>query len=547
MSRRRPLVSSCTRPATVVLTIAALAVGSLAAQDDHERHQHGAAPQDWVPESVDMAASASDEARLFLNRGIEALHNFWYEAAREAFREAQQLEPDFVLAVWGEAFSHHWPFGFSGGDLEEIRAALDRLAPTRRARAALAKTEREQRYLDAIEVLAGEGSEQERRRGFADKMRALTEDYPDDVEAWAFYAISMFGTEQNIRGVPTARAEAARAAKRVQAASPRHPGGLHYAIHALDTPDTAHEVLDAARVYMTVSTAASHAIHMPSHIFMQLAMWDDAIDVNRRAFEASEQWIAETGLEVHDRDYHAADFLHYSLLQEGRATEAHSWVDEMARLREGSDHWSEPWYEASWAARERVEAEDWGAGPLPRSGFDGRAELVAAGMDAVMTGNLGEANEILATVRSKIDEARESGSAQFPAVRWQVAEGELDGLIAAREGRIDDARSALARAFEAFDHLPPPNETPDPVKPPYELLGDILLRAGQADEAIDAYRRQLELRRGRARSLIGLARAARAAGRDDVARDAYERLLVQWVNADDGHPELAEVREFLGR
>ena len=116
MSGCRLFVSSCTRSATAVLAIAAATAGSLAAQDERERHDHGAAPEDWVPESVDMAASASDEARLFLNRGIEALHNFWYEAAREAFREAQQLEPDFVLAAWGEAFSHHSPFGFSGGD-----------------------------------------------------------------------------------------------------------------------------------------------------------------------------------------------------------------------------------------------------------------------------------------------------------------------------------------------------------------------------------------------------------------------------------------------
>ena len=121
-----------------------------------------------------MAASASDEARVFLNRGIEALHNFWYEAAREAFREAQRLESDIVLAVWGEAFSRHYPFGFSGGKSEEIRAALQRLAPTPGARAALAQTDRERHYLAAMEVLAGEGSEKERRYGFAQKMRELT-------------------------------------------------------------------------------------------------------------------------------------------------------------------------------------------------------------------------------------------------------------------------------------------------------------------------------------------------------------------------------------
>jgi tetratricopeptide (TPR) repeat protein len=493
-----------------------------------------------------MAASGSEEARAHLNRGIEALHNFWYDAAREAFGQAQALEPNFVLAVWGEAFSHHYPFGFSGGELEEIRAALDRLAPTPKARAALARTDRERRYLDAIEVLAGEGTEQQRRRGFSQAMRALAEAYPDDPEAWAFYAISVFGTEQNIRGVPAARAEAARAARRVLAIAPRHPGGLHYAIHALDTPETAEDVLEIARTYATVSHTASHAIHMPSHIFMQLARWDDAIDVNRRAFEASERWVAQSGRELHDRDYHAADFLHYSLLQKGQMDAAHRWVDEMAQLGQTSDHWSAKWYRASWAARERIEAAAWGAGPLPKSGFEGRDELLAAGMDAAMTGDLDTAREILGAMRSKVESARASGSATFPAARWQVAAGELDGLIAAREGRLDDARRALDEALEAFASLPPPNETPDPAKPPYELLGDILLDAGHAEAAMDAYRRQLELRRGRARSLIGLARAARAADHTHVARDAYQRLLEHWAEADEDRPELQEARDFPG-
>lgn len=218
----------------------------------------------------------------------------------------------------------------------------------------------------------------------------------------------------------------------------------------------------------------------------------------------------------------------------------------MARLGERADDGSARWYEAQWAARERIETEAWGSGPLPRSGSDSRDELMAAGMDAAMTGNLADANEILAIVRSNVENRRENGSSLFPLARWQVALGELEGLIAARQGRLAMARQALGRAFDAFAVLPPPNETPDPAKPPYELMGDILLEAGLAEEAIDAYRRQLELRRGRARSLIGLARAARAAGDNDTARDAYERLLTQWSEADRDRPELTEARVFLG-
>lgn len=526
--------------------LACLAV-TMPAGAQADGHDHGAAPPDRVPESVDMAASASEEARAYLNRGIEALHNFWYDAARQAFAEAERLEPNFVLAHWGEAFSYHYPFGFSGGSPAEIRAALDRLAPTAAERARLARTERERAYLEAIEVLAAPGSEVERRRGFAAAMRRVAQAYPEDDEAWAFYSISVFGTEQNIRGVPAAREEAARAARHVLARSPRHPGALHYAIHALDTPGTAHAVLDAARTYATVSTSASHAIHMPSHIFMQLAMWDDAIEVNRRSFEASERWVERTGGEPSDRDYHAADFLHYSLLQKGQVGAAHDWVEEMRRLRTASDHWTAEWYDAVWSARERIETARWGSGPLPTSRFESRDELLAAGMDAAMTGDLAHASGILEAMRGKIESAGGTGSAMFPAPRWQVAAGELEALIAAREGRLHDARKAMNAAFEAFEELPPPNETPDPAKPPYELFGDILLEAGHPAEAIEAYRRQLDLRRGRARSLVGLARAAIAADDAELARASYERLVAQWSEADADRPELAEARRYLGR
>ncbi len=517
------------------------------AQEAAHDHEHGDAPEGWVPEAVDMAASASEEARLHLNRGVEALHNFWYDAARVSFRSAQEIEPDFVLAYWGEAFSFHYPFGFTGGEPDSIRAVLNRLAPSATARAALASTERERAFLDAIEVLASDGTEQERRRGFAQGMKRLAEAYPDDEEALAFYSISLFGTETNIRGFPMVREEAARAAMKVLRTSPKHPGALHYAIHALDTPETAAQVEELAERYVTVAHTAPHAIHMPSHIFLQVARWDDAIEANTNAFEASEEWVKQNDLPLHRRDYHAVTFMHYALLQQGRFKEARAWVEQMRALREESDHWSSKWYDAVWSAVERIEMENWGSSPLPTSGFAGRDELLAAAIDAAMTGQLDSARSVVATMREKLEASRGSGSAARPAPRWQVAVSEMEALIAAREGRLADARAAIALALDAYFELPPPNETPDPPKPPYELLGDILLEAGEAEGAVDAYRRSLELRRDRARSLVGLARAARSAGDTATAAEAYERLLTQWNKADPDRPELTEAQTFLVR
>lgn len=518
--------------------------GDVRAQERAARHDHDAPSEPRVPESVDMEATASEEARLHLNRGFEALHNFGYEAARESFREAIRLEPGFVLAHWGEAFSFHYPFGFEGGEPDSVRAALGRLAPTPEARAALAPTSRERAYLDALERLAGPGSERERRIAFSRAMREVAETYAEDTEAWALYAISVFGTEQNIRGVPSARDEAARAARRVLARSPRHPGGLHYLIHALDTPETADRILDVAREYATVSRTASHALHMPSHVFLQLALWDEAIAANERAFEASERWVEETGRTLDDRDYHAADFLHYALLQQGRVREAHAWVAEVRRRRQRSDHWSARWYDAVWSARERIETARWGEAPLPESGFEGRDELLVRALDAARSGRLEEARSALSTIRARREAASGDASATFEEARWAVTQAEAEGALAAAEGRYPDAVAALERALAEEARLPPANETPDPVKPPLELMGEILLEAGDPEGAVDAFRRSLEVRRGRARSLLGLARAAEAAGDSATAAGAYRRLLDAWRRADADLPELEEAREY---
>lgn len=541
----------------VPVVLAGLAIGlvgglagwaSAAAQEPPARahEERPLADEPGGPPAVSMRASASPAAGEQLNRGVEALHDFWYVEARERFREAQRLEPGFVLAHWAEALSHHYPFGYSGGDPDEMRAALDRLAPTPGARAELARTERERRYLAAIEILAGEGTEQERRKGFARAMHELAEAYPDDLEAWAFYALSLFGTARNIRSVPEIRDEVARATAYVLERAPRHPGALHYRIHALDTPPTAERALEAARTYETLPTEASHAIHMPSHIYLQLGLWEDVVAANRRAWAASERWVEETGRAAADRDWHAADFLHYALLQQGRVAGARRWTEEARRVAEELDSGTARWFHAAWSARERVETAAWGTGPLPTSGYEGRDELLAAGIDAVHSGDHERAREILVRMEARRERARENaGSAMDPVGRWEVTRKELQAVIAAAADDLSRARRLLAEAIALQDEIPPPNETPDPVLPPHELLGELLLDAGRPSEAAAAFRKSIDMRQGRARSLIGLARASAAAGDDEAAASAWRRLLARWEAADPDRPELAEAKVFL--
>jgi len=497
----------------------------------------------YISSPVDLAAP---EARPAFARGLLALHNFWYPEARRSFREAQSADPGFTLAYWGEALAHHNPFGFGGGDLDSMHAVMNRLAPSPKERAALARTERERRYLAAMEALMGEGEGKKRHRAYARELRKLVDAHPDDIEARALYALSLWGVVPSLRADTALREESARAAQAVLDRDPRHPGGLHYLIHALDSPETAERALYAARTYDEVAAGASHAMHMPSHIFIQLGMWDEVVEGNRRAFAASDAWVRREGESLARRDYHARDFMVYGLLQLGRYEAVEEILDEMARLAEETGSGTLRYYHAAWGAQYVVESGRWRQEPLPRSGYDARPELLGVGLNAVRTADMAGARGALATMKERSEAAEaEGGPHSIRTTRWRIAAAELEAAILLEEGSGDEAVRLLSDAIAWQDHLPPANETPDPIKPPEELLGETLLALGRWESAIEAFGRSLQTRRQRAASQLGLARAAARAGDVGLARAHYRALVRQWSKADAQLPELQEARRYL--
>ena len=242
---------------------------------------------------VAFANSGTAAAQPAFLRGLALLHNFEYDDAAESFRQAQELDPGFAMAYWGEAMTHTHPI-WMRQDLAAARAVLQRLAPTSAARAAKAPTERERDWLRTVEVLYGEGNKEERDRAFAAAMAALREKYPDDVDAAAFYGLALLGTAHEGRDFATYMRSAA-VLEEAYAKQPRHPGVLHYLIHSYD--DAVHAPLGvrAARLYGAVAPDAPHALHMTSHIFIALGQWDDVIAANRQASEVVNHQRAAKG------------------------------------------------------------------------------------------------------------------------------------------------------------------------------------------------------------------------------------------------------------
>ena len=504
---------------------------------------------------IDFPTSGSPEAQEHFIQGALLLHSFEFEDAAEAFQQAQQIKPDFAMAYWGEALTHNHPL-WEQQDAEAAREVLARLAPTPEERLAKAPTEREKDYLRTVEVLYGEGTKQERDFAYLDAIRQIAGKYPDDLEASSLHALATLGTSHDGRDFRIYM-RAAALAEEVFAKNPLHPGAAHYLVHSYDDPVHAPLGLRAAQVYAKIAPAAAHALHMPSHVFVSLGMWDEAAASNEDSWEAAEARVQRKNLGVEDRGYHALLWLEYAYLQQGRYREARKLLDIIEADAEKSGSKLTRRHLVALRSHYRVESRQWQADSIEvdTSGLRTAAvakDLFVHGMSAVKKGDLARAKIKLAKLRSFLDEERErieqesgEGGVDYlgPLRGAEVTALELEALLRLAEGKAAGATQIMQSAVAAEDELSLGYGPPYPVKPAHELLGEILLELARPEEAREQFERALDRAPRRALSLLGLARAAAKAGDSPKAQDTYAELLGIWHRADDDAPELAEVRQ----
>ncbi|MCB1035587.1 MAG: hypothetical protein KDD47_17325, partial [Acidobacteria bacterium] len=406
--------------------------------------------------SVDFPTSGSPQAQAAFVEGVLWLHSFEYEVAREHFRRALEVEPGFVMATWGEAMTHNHPI-WQRQYPEEGRAALARLAATREERLAKAPTDRERRYLEAVEILFGEGSKEDRDLAYAEAMKTLSRDFPEDLEAASFYALALLGTCHQGRDIPTYM-RAAAIVEEVFARNPRHPGALHYLIHSYDDPIHAPLGLRAARLYAGIAPAAEHALHMPSHVFLALGMWDETAASNEDAFGAAEERVNRLHQESDRRGYHAMLWLHYAYLQQGRLREARALLDSIQKDVETGGSARARSHYVQMRAQDVVETRRWEA-LRPAAAHDGLSDgivatdLFATGYAATYLGRLEEAKAVLASLEALAAGAAESAEKE-PEVEVEVARLQLAGLIAIAERREAEGLNMLQQAVLEEERAP---------------------------------------------------------------------------------------------
>ncbi len=534
------------RPGTF-FGIMTLLGGLVAGQERHSAHEVG---------SVHFPVSCTTAAQTAFDRGVALLHSFWYDEAGRAFAEVARIDPGCAMAHWGEAMSHYHPLWAppTPADLAKGLAAIEE------AKRPPAKTQRERDYIAALEVFYRDSSQRPhgaRAMEWRQAMERLSARYPADREAAIFFALALLGTASATDKTYTNQKRAAQILNRILPEQPDHPGITHYLIHAYDSPPLAALALPAARSYARIAPDVPHALHMPSHIFTALGLWDDSVASNLASAAAARQYIAASSPRVSSKDeLHAMDYLVYAYLQTCRDSAARALVERAAAF----DSVDQSVFQAAYAlaaipARYALERRRWSAAASLRvqpsaiawSEFP-YAEAIthfARALGAARGGQPAAARreiEKLAAIRRglpKVEGEYDWGT--------QAEIQRLSATAWAEHAQGDDALAlqSMRSAADLEDRTEKHPVTPGPVLPARELLGELLLELNRPDLALLEFEAALRHSPRRFNATYGAARAAELSGDRNAAAKWYRELVGLCVHADTERLELRNARSFL--
>jgi tetratricopeptide (TPR) repeat protein len=528
------------------------------AQEAHQ-HQHRHEASEKLGR-VNFAVSCSHEARRRFNRAIAWLHSFEYEEAEKVFAEVNVTDPRCAMGYWGVAMSNYHPLWAPPGaaELEKGRRAVEK------AKAAGAQTRRERDYVAAIELFYKDSDRLDHRTrtlAYSEAMGQLYRRHPSDTEAGVFYALTLIakGMMANDKGYASEK-EAAQILNRVLTREPQHPGVAHYLIHSYDYPALASLALPAARRYAKIAPASAHALHMPSHIFTRLGLWQEAIRSNRDAESAAKAFAVRNRMAgAWDEQLHAMDYLAYAYLQGAQDKQARGVLDDLHRMKRAEPaNFKVAYAFTAVPARYALERRQWDEAArltLPQGALEafpwqsfGWAEAhihFARAVGAARTGDASSARrevEKLAVIRQTLVEVRGGYDwAKQVDIKHQVASAWLAHAAGAREESLTLMRAA-AELDDATEKHP---VTPGTILPAREQLGELLLELKQPSAALREFETSLRTAPNRFNGLYGAARAARLAGDRRRARLYYGKLTALCRHADSARPEIEEARAFL--
>lgn len=485
-------------------------------------------PEEQQLGDVSFPNSGASEAQSAFLRGVGALHSFEFGPARIAFEEAQAIDPSFALAYWGQAMSDNHQL-WEEQDRVAAVAALNRLAPDFQGRLRKAPTEKEKAYMTAIETLYfSPGDKLQRDFAYSEHMARMHERWRDDHEIAVFYAWSLLGTVRRGDQGFRRQALAASICQDIFAQNENHPGAAHCIIHSFDDPDHAILALGAANVYARIAPAAGHALHMPSHIFVQLGMWQRVVDSNIESYNVLVDINEKYNLPEGHEDFHALAWLAYGNLMLGHYDRAKGNLTN-ALAAVGRNPGDERVFRGSLLIRARhmIETGQWEdiALDAPDTVGGSTAHWVAAvGMSAAHRSDTKTAKAAIERLESLRRKAAADGR-NYDATQIGILAKEVTAITHLASGDTQRAIDAAREAAETeVREMSAPSGPPLPMKPAAELYGDVLMAAGRPAEALLAYERSIEWIPYRTPSMLGLAKAASAAGDKETADETLAAL-----------------------
>jgi tetratricopeptide (TPR) repeat protein len=518
--------------------------------------------------TVDFPVSCAPAVQAEFTRGVALLHSFFYEEARRIFTGVAEKDPTCAMAQWGIAMTWWHPI-WTPPTSEEVKAGK---AAADKGMAMKTGTDRERGFITALNAYhntpesptAGEVGQschgpvgpRDRVAAYEKAMRKLSDKYPDDVEAQTFYALAVLAVGYATPTDTTLanQLKAAGILEKLWKTNPQHPGVAHYLIHSYDYPALAERGLAVARSYGSIAPWVPHALHMPSHIFTRLGMWEESIAANRSSADASRAYAAMRHRDATEaEELHALDYMAYSYLQEGQDAKAKEIVDFAATVRKTNPEleFSAAYALAAIPSRYALERNAWADAAALRvpalphwSSFPFMEALIeyAHALGRAHTGDLAGARKAVdrmkqlrdATTDPKFDYFKRQLDQQMQAASAWVAYG---------EGKKEEAVDLLRRTADAEDVLGKHPVSPGALVPAREQLGDLLLKLDHPMEAQREFEAALKIYPGRFRGLCGAALAAERIGEKEKADNYYAKLIEQTAKADSSRSELTQLRE----
>jgi hypothetical protein len=516
-------------------------VSSILADEKHDHHEL----TETQLGAVHFPISCLPAVQKPFERGVALLHSFAFETAEQVFREIAEEDPKCPMAHWGIAKTF-WRWGMP--DAAQLKHGWEEI---RIAESHHPRTARERDYVAALSAFYFEPDKEreERMDDYSKAMERLYRRYSEDHEAAALYALSLIVAEPENDTAYAYRKKAAAVLEPLFTLEPNHPGVAHYLIHTYDKPGMAELGLPAARRYAEIAPDAPHALHMPSHIFARLGLWQEDIDSNLASAAASRKAaLMHMGDEGHQ--FHAMEFLVYAYLQCGREADAQRVIEEVNSLPKMKNMYGTDFDPAisalvSFSAAYALELHHWTEAanlPLlsPPDSGDRSITYKARAIGAARSDNVAEARTNLIAIEELhkvLLQEKKTTIANAVDEDRRVALAWIDHAEGKNEEAIKLLQDVAAKEEGIF--------APDGGIPAHEMLGDILMEMNSSDRALVEYESELKLNPNRFDSLFGAARAAEAVGQSKAANKYYSQLAKICEGGNSERPELLRARSVL--